>query len=126
MAIATYTSSDRYTDLVLGQVDATDLGYSFETVNVTKTATTRIGSLLAGATEIANAAAATANGVIVWVDSYNGLDDFAVGATVPCVVAKRAVTLNQNKLVFTDGAVNATAITALNAFGIKVTSKIVS
>lgn len=115
-----------YSDLVLGTVVASDLGYSVEEVSVTWAANMAAGSLLkADGTWAAIADAATVSSVLIDARVTREAQDFVVGTVYKLVVAKRALTLNKNLLKFSDGAINAAGVTALEAKGIKVTDKVV-
>ena len=79
--------------LVLGGVFSSDLGHCVREVNLVKTATMKIGSVLkADNTEAASAGEAVK--VLLWTDALFGLDDVAVGDTFTAVVGVRDLTLN--------------------------------
>lgn len=126
-----------YSDVVLGGVQSSDLGYSFEEATVTVDAASTAGMLLEddGTGKLINVvdgdstteADAVAVLVDVRVDQGEGL---AAGDHV-LVVAKRGVTVNKNYVQMADGtsgdakAASATAIAAFEAAGAnKVTDKV--
>ncbi|ULG01448.1 hypothetical protein phiA019_0102 [Aeromonas phage phiA019] len=118
--------SQFYSDLVLGVVEASDIGYSVEEVSVTWAASMAAGALLkADGTWAAIADAASVASVLIDARVTREAQDFVVGTQYKLVVAKRALTLNKNLLKFSDGAINAAGVTALEAKGIKVTDKVV-
>lgn len=115
-----------YSDLVLGTVVSSDLGYSVEEVSVTWAANMAPGALLkADGTWAAIADAATVSSVLIDARVTREAQDFVVGTVYKLVVAKRALTLNKNLLKFSDGAINTAGVAALEAKGIKVTDKVV-
>lgn len=118
-----------YSDIVLGKVDSSDQGYSFLEMAIPYAAGLKAGTIVddTGA-PIAAADAADAFGVITdrdLVPAYDAPREFVVGTTYNFVVAVRGLTLNKAKLFFSDGttAINAAAITALEAKGLKITDK---
>lgn len=90
--------------------------YTHESVEVTVTATMKNGSLLAGDTEVAIAAAATADAIIDDPRFDDGF--FEVGDTAFTRVAKRNVIANKDVLTFSDGAYTSETLTALDAAGV--------
>lgn len=93
-------------------------GRSHETVQVTMSATLKCGSILdAAGAELALAAAATARYVIDDLTMRNLSGDLSNGATLDVACVARDCTLNQDVVVFSDGAVDAAGIAALEAFG---------
>lgn len=114
-----------YSDLVLGHVFSSDLGHCFREVNLVKTATMKLGSVLkADNTEAA--AAADAVKVLVNTNALFGIDDVAVGETFTAVVAVRDVTLNRYKVVYSNGnPIDDAGVAALEAHDLKATAKIV-
>lgn len=116
----------RYSDLVLGGVFSSDLGHSVREVNLVKTATMVLGSLLTSANvEVAAGAGASAAKVLVWVNTTFDLEDIAVGETFTAVVAVRDVTLNRFKVVYSNGSqIDDAGVEALEAKGLKVTEKV--
>ena len=115
-----------YSDLVLGVVEASNIGYSVEEVSVTWAAGMAAGALLkADGTWAAIADAASVAYVLIDARVPREAQDFVVGTQYKLVAAERAMTLNKNLLKFRDGAINAAAVTALEAKGIKVLDKVV-
>ncbi len=119
-----------YSDIVLGKVDSSDQGYSFLEMDIEYVAGLKAGMIVkADGTPAATADAASAFGVITDRDlvtsSYTMPRPFVVGETYKFVVAVRGLTLNKFKLFFADGttAINAAAIAALEAKGLKITDK---
>lgn len=118
-----------YSDIVLGKVDSSDQGYSFLEMDIEYVAGLKAGMIVNADGElVATADAATAFGVITdrdLVPAYDAPREFVVGTTYRFVVAVRGLTLNKFKLFFADGttAINAAAITALEAKGLKITDK---
>ena len=111
--------------LVLGGVFASDLGHCVRDVNLVKTATMKIGSVLkADNTEAA--AAADAVKVLLWTDALLGLDDVPVGETFTAVVGVRDLTLNRFAVFYSNGtAIDDAGVAALEAKGLKLTEKVV-
>lgn len=118
-----------YSDIVLGKVDSSDQGYSFLEMEITYSAGLKAGMIVkADGTLAATADAASAFGVITdrdLVPAYTMPRPFVVGEKYKFVVAVRGLTLNKFKLFFADGttAINAAAIAALEAKGLKITDK---
>lgn len=118
-----------YSDLVLGKVDSSDQGYSFLEMPIVYAANLSAGMIVnSSGAPIAVGDAATAFGVITDRDLYPAYDaprEFVVGKTYNFVVGVRGLTLNQKKIFFSDGttAINAAAIAALDARGLKITDK---
>lgn len=119
-----------YSDIVLGKVDSSDQGYSFLEMEITYAAGLKAGMIVAAdGTPVATADAVDAFGVITDRDlvtsSYTMPNPFVVGQKYKFVVAVRGLTLNKFKLFFADGttAINAAAIAALEAKGLKITDK---
>lgn len=130
--MATYVGAElqgKYSDIVLGKVDSSDQGYSFLEMEIDYVDGMKAGQLVkADGTLAAVADAADVVGVLLDRDLLPGVtprEDYVVGTTYKFVVGVRGLTLNQFKLFFADGttAINAAAITALEAHGIKVTDK---
>jgi len=115
-----------YSDLVLGKVDSSDLGYSVEEVSVTWADDMTCGALLkADGTWAVAADAADVASVLIDARVLRESQDFVVGTQYKLVVAKRAMTLNKNLLKYSDAAINAAGVTALEAKGLKITDKVV-
>lgn len=118
-----------YSDIVLGKVDSSDQGYSFLEMEITYSAGLKAGMIVkSDGTLAAEADAADAFGVITdrdLVPAYTMPRPFVVGEKYKFVVAVRGLTLNKFKLFFADGttAINAAAIAALEAKGLKITDK---
>jgi hypothetical protein len=118
-----------YSDIVLGKVDSSDQGYSFLEMEITYSAGLKAGMIVkADGTLAATGDAASAFGVITdrdLVPAYDAPRPFVVGQKYNFVVAVRGLTLNKSKLFFADGttAINAAAIAALEAKGLKITDK---
>lgn len=118
-----------YSDIVLGKVDSSDQGYSFLEMEITYSAGLKAGMIVkSDGTLAATADAADAFGVITdrdLVPAYTMPRPFVVGEKYKFVVAVRGLTLNKFKLFFADGttAINAAAIAALEAKGLKITDK---
>lgn len=118
-----------YSDIVLGKVDSSDQGYSFLEMEITYSAGLKAGMIVkADGTLAATADAASAFGVITdrdLVPAYSAPRPFVAGQKYNFVVAVRGLTLNKFKLFFADGttAINAAAIAALEAKGLKITDK---
>lgn len=100
--------------IVLNKVVSEAPGFTHDTVDVTWTATMKNGSMLVAAgTEAAVLDAANVVGVI---DDHTVRDlasNLEVGDTLSVSVAKRGCTFNDDKVVFSNGAINAAARTAL-------------
>lgn len=121
------TLTQFYSDVVLGQVNASDAGYAFEEMTVTYAANMAAGAIVkSDGTWAAAADAANAYGVVVDRRANNYLGDLVAGTTYKLVVARRGVTLNKSLLKYSDAAINAAGVTALEAKGIKVTDKVVA
>lgn len=118
-----------YSDIVLGKVDSSDQGYSFLEMPIVYAAGMKAGMIVNAEGElVAVGSAGDAFGVITdrdLVPAYEMVREFVVGKTYNFVVAVRGLTLNKFKLFFADGttAINAAAIAALEAKGLKITDK---
>ncbi|BBK09287.1 putative decoration protein [Klebsiella phage 05F01] len=128
--MATYFSKELnrqfYSDLVLGGVISTDLGHSFREVNLVKTATMKLGSVLS-ASNVEAASSADADKVLVWTNAMFSIDDVPVGDTFTAVAAVRDVTLNRYLCVYSSGdAVDDAGVLALEERGLKLTAKILA
>jgi hypothetical protein len=100
--------------IVLNKVESELPGFTHDTVQVTWTATMKNGSLLvADGTEAAAADAADVVGVIDDLTARNLAGELEVDDVLEVAVAKRGCVFNEDKVVFTDGAINATAKAAL-------------
>ena len=84
----------------------------------------KLGSVLTAA-GVEAAAAADAATVLVWTDVTFDIADVPVGETFTAVVAKRDLTLNRFKVVYSDGSlIDDDGVAALEALGLKVTGKV--
>lgn len=122
----TYKIGGQYSDIVLGYVNSTDIGYCFREMVLTKTDSMVLGSVLkADGTEAT--AAANAEVVLVWTDALIGdFDMIETGEQFAAVVAKTGATLNRYKLVYANGdLINDAGVAALEAKGLKVTNKVI-
>lgn len=112
--------------LILGGVFSSDLGHCVREVNLVKTATMRIGSVLkADNTEAANSANAVK--VLLWTDALVSINDVAVGQTFTAVVGVRDLTLNRFAVYYSNGSlIDDAGVAALETRGLKLTEKVVS
>ena len=111
--------------LVLGGVFSSDLGHCVREVNLVKTATMRIGSVL-GADNTEAAAAGDAVKVLLWTDALFGIDDVAVGDTFTAVVGVRDLTLNRFAVYYKNGnLIDDAGVAALETHDLKLTEKVV-
>lgn len=111
--------------LVLGGVFSSDLGHCVREVNLVKTATMRIGSVLTAA-NVESAAAGTAVKVLLWTDALFGIDDVAVGDTFTAVVGVRDLTLNRFAVYYSNGnLIDDAGVAALETHDLKLTEKVV-
>ncbi len=111
--------------LVLGGVFSSDLGHCVREVNLVKTATMRIGSVL-GADNTEAASAANAVKVLLWTDALFGIDDVAVGDTFTAVVGVRDLTLNRFAVYYSNGnLIDDAGVAALETHDLKLTEKVV-
>jgi len=114
----------RYSDLVLGNVFSSDLGHCVREINLVKTATMQLGSVLTAA-GVEAAAAGDAATVLVWTDVTFDIADVPVGETFTAVVAKRDLTLNRFKVVYSDGSlIDDAGVAALEEVGLKLTATV--
>lgn len=120
----TIGGQDEFSDLVLGYVSSTDIGFPFREITMTKTATLRVGSVVnASGVEVASAAGAT--GVFVRAGLCFDLSDLNVGEQFTGVVAVSAATLNRYRVYYSNGAlIDNAGVTALETRGLKVTDKL--
>ena len=111
--------------LVLGGVFSSDLGHCVREVNLVKTATMKIGSVLkADNTEAASAGEAVK--VLLWTDALFGIDDVAVGDTFTAVVGVRDLTLNRYAVYYKSGdLIDDDGVAALETHDLKLTEKVV-
>lgn len=108
-------------DLVLGNVNGSDLGYPFETATIVVTETLKRGSVVNDlGVEVTSASASTASGVFIRTDA--NLKTVNVGDSITAVIVRRGATLNKFLLKFTDGDINDAGVKALEAKGLKVTA----
>ena len=128
----TATLNNFHSDVLLGGVQSADLGYSFEEASVTVGAgqTLRSGAVLepSGANWIWVVAANVANAEAVLLDISADQDTALAAGNHNLVIVRRGATINDNRLSFADtvnATQRATAISALNDEGIKVTDKVI-
>lgn len=115
-----------YSDVVLGEVLATDPAYNCDDVTVTWATAMKPGALLkADGTWAAIADAATVVGVLVDVRALNLTGELVNGQTYKMAVGKRGLILNKNLLKFSDGNINAAAQAVLEGFANKVTDRVI-
>lgn len=114
----------RYSDLVLGNVLSSDLGHCVREMNLVKTDSMVLGSVLTSA-GVEAASAADAALVLVWTDVTFDISDVATGETFTAVVAKRGLTLNRFRVVYSDGSlIDDAGVDALEEVGLKLTAKV--
>jgi len=114
----------RYSDLVLGNVFSSDLGHCVREINLVKTASMQLGSVLTAA-GVEAASSNDAATVLVWTDVTFDIADVPVGETFTAVVAKRDLTLNRFKVVYSDGSlIDDAGVAALEEVGLKLTAKV--
>ena len=122
----TFSSSHKfdYSDLVLGGVYSSDEGVGKREVNLTKTDTMQIGSVV-DSSGVETATAADAYGVLVSSGALFSLDDVATGDVFTGVVIKAGFTLNRFLVVDTSGEpISDEMAEALEAKGLKLTNKV--
>lgn len=118
-------SRQEFGHLVLGGVFSSDLGHCVREVNLVKTATMKIGSVLK-ADNTETAAAADAAKVLLWTDALFGIDDVAVGDTFTAVVGVRDLTLNRFAVFYSNGnLIDDAGVAALETRDLKLTEKVV-
>lgn len=121
----TIRGTQAFSDLVLGYVESSDIGFPFLEMRLTKTATMKVGSVVNN-TGAEVASAAGAYGVIVRSDLLFGWEDLPVGAVFDAVVAVRAATLNRYLCFYSNGdLIDAAGVAALETRGLKLTDKLV-
>jgi hypothetical protein len=121
----TWTYQYKFSDVVLGYVMGSDIGHAFREVTLTKTDTLQLGSVIAtDGTEAANAGAADT--IFVWTDEAAfGFENIPVGQEFKAVVAKRDVTLDRDKVFYSNGnAIDDAGVAALDEKGLKLTDKV--
>jgi hypothetical protein len=115
-----------YSDVVLGEVLATDPAYNCDDVTVTWVTGMAPGALIkADGTWAAIADAASVTGVVTDVRAQNLTGELVTGSKYVMAVGKRGLILNKTLLKFSDGAINAAAQAALEDKGNKVTDRVV-
>ena len=115
-----------YSDVVLGEVLATDPAYNCDDMTVTWAANMKPGALIkADGTWAAIADAANVVGVVVDVRAQNLTGELVATQTYKMAVGKRGLILNKNLLKFSDGAINAAAVAVLEAKANKITDRVV-
>lgn len=112
--------TQKVSDVLLGQVGASDAGYSFEEVTVTYSTGMEIGAALeldtgkyiwVVALNVANTSA-----VLIDVRATAGYETLVNGTDYTFVVARRGVTVNKNMLTLADSVVAADITAAAVAF----------
>jgi hypothetical protein len=120
------TLNQFYSDVVLGEVLATDPAYTCDDMTVTWTTAMKPGALIkADGTWAAAADVAQVVGVVVDVRALNLTGELTNGSTYKMAVGKRGLILNKNLLKFSDAAINAAGVTLLEGKGNKVTDRVV-
>lgn len=115
-----------YSDLVLGEVVATNPAFNCDEMTVTWVTGMKPGALIkADGTWAAAADAASVVGVVVDVKALNLTGELVTTTTYKMAVGKRGLILNKNLLKFSDAAINAAGIAALEAKAIKVTDRVI-
>ena len=108
-------------DVVLGKVGSSDLGYTTEEITVTYAAGMDVGALVTSAGAwVAAAGYATIYGVIVDMKAKNLDGGLTAGETFPWVVAVRGTTFKGDKLKYSDATIDANGIAVLEGKGNKV------
>lgn len=115
-----------YSDVVLGEVLATDPSYNCDDMTVTWVTAMKPGALVkADGTWAAIADAANVVGVVVDVRAQNLTGDLVNSSPYVMAVGKRGLILNKTLLKFSDGAINAAAQAVLEGNGNKVTDRVI-
>ncbi|WAW11430.1 hypothetical protein vBAcePPAc_0053 [Aeromonas phage vB_AceP_PAc] len=115
-----------YSDVVLGEVLATDPAYNCDDVTVTWATGMAPGALVkADGTWAATADAALVVGVVTDVRAQNLTGELVNGSQYVMAVGKRGLILNKTLLKFSDGAINAAAQAVLEGTGNKVTNRVI-
>lgn len=115
-----------YSDLVLGEVLATDPAYNCDDVTVTWATGMTAGALIkADGTWAAIADAALVVGVVTDVRAMNLTGELVNGTQYVMAVGKRGLILNKTLLKFSDGNINAAAQAILEGNGNKVTDRVI-
>lgn len=84
----------------------------------------KLGSVLTAA-GVEAASSNDAATVLVWTDVTFDIADVPVGETFTAVVAKRDLTLNRFKVVYSDGSlIDDAGVAALEEVGLKLTAKV--
>lgn len=113
-----------YSDLVLGGVYSSDEGVGKREVNLVKTDTMQIGSVV-DSSGVETSTAADVYGVLVKTGALFSIDDVATGDTFTGVVVKTGHTLNRFLVVDATGeAISDELVEALEAKGLKLTNKV--
>lgn len=130
--MATFVGAElqgKYSDIVLGKVDSSDLGYCFEQYTCAYVEGMKAGMLVkADGTLAAVADAADVAGVLLDRDLLPGVtprEAYIVGDEYQFAVGVRGLTLNKERLFFADGTtvINPAAIAVLEGNGNKVTDR---
>ncbi len=120
------TLTQFYSDLVLGEVLATDPAFNCDDMTVTWATAMKPGALIkADGTWAAAADVANVVGVVVDVRALNLTGELNTGSTYKMAVGKRGLILNKNLLKFSDAAINADGVALLEGKGNKVTDRVV-
>ena len=115
-----------YSDVVLGEVLATDPAYNCDDVTVTWATGMAPGALVkVDGTWAATADAALVAGVVTDVRAQNLTGELVNGSQYVMAVGKRGLILNKTLLKFSDGAINAAAQAVLEGNGNKVTNRVI-
>lgn len=115
-----------YSDLVLGEVLATDPAYNCDDVTVTWATGMTAGALIkADGTWAAIADAALVVGVVTDVRAMNLTGELVNGTQYVMAVGKRGLILNKTLLKFSDGNINTAAQAILEGNGNKVTDRVI-
>lgn len=120
------TVNQFYSDVVLGEVLATDPAYNCDDVTVTWAANMTAGALLkADGTWAATDDAANVAGVLVDVRALNLTGELVAGQTYKMAVGKRGLILNKNLLKYSDGNIDAAGVAVLEDKANKVTDRVI-
>lgn len=115
-----------YSDLVLGEVVATNPAFNCDEMTVTWVTAMKPGALIkADGTWAAAADVADVVGVVVDVKALNLTGELTTGSTYKMAVGKRGLILNKNLLKFSDTAINAAGVALLEDKAIKVTDRVI-
>ena len=120
------SEAQQYSDLVLGGVLSTDLGTGKKEINLTRTNSLQIGSVLAAdGTEATSAA--DADSVFVFSDVAFTIHDVNIGDQFTGVAVTRGFTLNRYRVYDNVGnPISYDYVSVLEAKGLKLTDKILA